>query len=182
MKNILLIISFIILTLGCKKEEIEVVLEPTFELTLNGRDIDPVAFYRVINTYGGIKTQNGVTTKLFVLYLQRDEGNPRLDVEHFAVILKDTVAINNNTLLDVGIYNNPPTSPKSMNLEIPGNQDYVVYATATVADVHNGLICLEAEGEFWNPYQQAFYTVTAKIENYPIGQDIDATPYAYLID
>ena len=182
MKNILLIISFIILTLGCKKEEIEVVLEPTFELTLNGRDIDPITFYRVINTYGGIKTQNGITTKLFVLYLQRDEGNPRLDVEHFAVILKDTVAINNNTLLDVGIYNNPPTSPKSMNLEIPGNQDYVVYATATVADVHNGLICLESEGKFWNPYQQAFYTVTAKIENYPIGQDIDATPYAYLID
>ena len=64
MKNILLIISFIILTLGCKKEEIEVVLEPTFELTLNGRDIDPVAFYRVINTYGGIKTQNGVKKKL----------------------------------------------------------------------------------------------------------------------
>ena len=35
-----------------------------------------------------------------------------------------------------------------MNLEIPGNQDYVVYATATVADVHNGLICLESEGKF----------------------------------
>ena len=31
-------------------------------------------------------------------------------------------------------------------------------------------------------HQQAFYTVTAKLENYPIGQDVESTPYGYLLD
>ena len=180
MKKLLLLLILPLLW-ACQKEE-PVILEPTFELTLNSNIIDTESFYRVINTYGGIKTEDGVTTKLFVLYLQRDEGDPRLNSEHFAVILKDTNAIDNGILLDVGTYDHLGTDSKQTSLEIPGPDDYIVQATSLVQDVHNGLICLDASGEFWNPYQQAFYTVTAKIENYPIGQDIDATPYAYLID
>ena len=180
MKKLLLLLILPLLW-ACQKEE-PVILEPTFELTLNDNIIDTESFYRVINTYGGIKTENGVTTKLFVLYLQRDEGNPRLNSEHFAVILKDTNAIDNGILLDVGTYDHLGTDSKQTSLEIPGPDDYIVQATSLVQDIHNGLICLDASGEFWNPYQQAFYTVTAKLENYPIGQDVESTPYGYLLD
>jgi len=44
------------------------------------------------------------------------------------------------------------------------------------------LICLTAEGEFFNPYIQANMTVNLRLENFPIGIDIDATPYGYLLD
>ena len=180
MKKLLLLLILPLLW-TCQKEE-PVILEPTFELTLNNNIIDTESFYRVINTYGGIKTEDGVTTKLFVLYLQRDEGDPRLNSEHFAVILKDTNAIDNGILLDVGTYDHLGTDSKQTSLEIPGPDDYIVQATSLVQDIHNGLICLDASGEFWNPYQQAFYTVTAKLENYPIGQDVESTPYGYLLD
>ena len=180
MKKLLLLLILPLLW-ACQKEE-PVILEPTFELTLNNNIIDTESFYRVINTYGGVKTEDGVTTKLFVLYLQRDEGNPRLNSEHFAVILKDTNAIDNGILLDVGTYDHLGTDSKQTSLEIPGPDDYIVQATSLVQDIHNGLICLDASGEFWNPYQQAFYTVTAKLENYPIGQDVESTPYGYLLD
>ena len=182
MKKLILLSLLILFTLGCDKDDHHEELVPLFELTLNGNVVDTDSFYRIVNTYGGLKTENGVTTKIFILYLQRDEGNPRLNSEHFAVVLKDTNAIENFNLLDEGTYSNPIITSQTIDLEIPGDQDYVVYAEALVQDVHDGLICLEAVGEFWNPYQQAFYTVTAKIENYSIGQDIDATPYAYLID
>ena len=180
MKKLLLLLILPLLW-ACQKEE-PVILEPIFELTLNGNVIDTDSFYRVINTYGGIKTEDGVTTKLFVLYLQKDEGNPRLNSEHFAVILKDTNAIDNGILLDIGTYDHLGTDSKQTSLEIPGPDDYIVQATSLVQDIHNGLICLDASGEFWNPYQQAFYTVTAKLENYPIGQDVKSTPYGYLLD
>ncbi len=180
MKKLLLLLT-LTLFLGCSKED-EVILVPTFELTLNGNEVDAENFYRVINTYGGIKKENGTVTKIFILYLQRDEGDPRMNSEHFAVILKDTNAIDNDQLLDLGTYDHLGTDSKFTQLEIPGPDDYIVQAETIVADVHNGLICLDAQGEFWNPYQQAFYTVTAKLENYPIGQDVASTPYGYLID
>ena len=157
--------------------------------------LPPICAYRteLETTTGGVSVaekedslfivkRNGVTTKLFVLYLQRDEGNPRLNSEHFAVILKDTNAIDNGILLDIGTYDHLGTDSKQTSLEIPGPDDYIVQATSLVQDIHNGLICLDASGEFWNPYQQAFYTVTAKLENYPIGQDVKSTPYGYLLD
>ena len=83
---------------------------------------------------------------------------------------------------DIGTYDHLGTDSKQTSLEIPGPDDYIVQATSLVQDIHNGLICLDASGEFWNPYQQAFYTVTAKLENYPIGQDVESTPYGYLLD
>ena len=58
----------------------------------------------------------------------------------------------------------------------------VVWNNVQVMDVHDGLICLDAEGEFYNPYIQRNMTVDLRLENYPIGLDIDATPYGYLLD
>ena len=37
---------------------------------------------------------------------------------------------------------------------------------------HSGLICL-TKGEFFNPYIQRTMTVSMKLENFPIGVDID---------
>lgn len=180
MKKLLFILT-LVLFFGCSKED-EVILAPTFELTLNGNEVDTENFYRIINTYGGVKKENRIVTKIFILYLQRDAGDPRMNSEHFAIVLKDNNAIDDNNLLDVGTYDHLGTDSKLIQLEIPGPDDYIVQAEAIVADVHDGLICLDAQGEFWNPYQQAFYTVTAKLENYPIGQDVESTPYGYLID
>lgn len=182
MKKLLFLILLVSVFISCEKEEHVHDLEPIFELKLNGNDIDVESFYRVINTYGGIKKENGIVTKIFILYLQRDEGDPRLNSEHFAVFIKDTNAIDNDQLLDIGTYDHLGTDSKLIGLEIPGPDDYVVYANANVTDVHDGLICLDAEGEFWNPYQQAFYTTQVKLENYPIGKDVESTPYEYLIN
>ena len=44
------------------------------------------------------------------------------------------------------------------------------------------MICLMAQGEFFNPYIQANMTVDLKLENWPIGLDVNATPYGYLLD
>jgi hypothetical protein len=44
------------------------------------------------------------------------------------------------------------------------------------------LICLTAEGEFYNPYIQRTMTLSMRLLNFPIGQDITSTPYGYLLD
>ena len=44
------------------------------------------------------------------------------------------------------------------------------------------LICLTAEGEFYNPYVQRTMTVSMRLENFPIGQDVESTPYGYLLN
>ena len=41
---------------------------------------------------------------------------------------------------------------------------------------------LEAQGEFFNPYIQRNMTVDLRLENWPIGLDVNATPYGYLLD
>ena len=180
MKKLVLFLAMVLL-ISCTKEE-EVVLEPLFEISLNGESFDPYERYKVINTFGGIKYVNGVVKKIFILYLQLDEGDPRLDAQHFSLYTLDHDANDDGQLLDVGTYTWESPDGKYAGVEIPGDQEYVVWNEVIVADVHNGLICLDAEGEFYNPYIQANMTVSLKLENFPIGQDIDATPYGYLLN
>ena len=72
---------------------------------------------------------------------------------------------------------------KYAGVEIPGNDEYIVWNEVIVQDAgqlggpHTGLICLTAEGVFYNPYIQSNMSVSLKLENFPIGLDIDATPY-----
>ena len=82
MKKLLYILTLFLL-LGCSKEE-EVVLEPLFEISLDGQSFDPYERYSVINTFGGEKWVDGKLKKIFILYLQIDDGSPRLDRQHFA--------------------------------------------------------------------------------------------------
>jgi|TARA_B100001094_G_C18090611_1_gene750201 hypothetical protein len=186
MKKILLLLS-IILILGCSKDE-EIVLEQVFEISLDNDSFDPYERYSVINTFGGEKWVDGKLKKIFILYLQIDDGEVRLDRQHFALYCLDSDANDDGELLDIGTYTWENPDNKYAGVEIPGNDEYVVWNEVIVQDAgqlggaHNGLICLTAEGEFYNPYIQRNMTVSMRLENFPIGQDITSTPYGYLLD
>ena len=183
MKKLLLLLA-LFLFLGCEKEE--VALEQVFEISLNGESFNPYDRYAKINSFAGkkyVQYNNGnVVKKIFILYLQIDDGEVRLDRQHFALYCLDSDADDNDELLDIGTYTWENPDNKYAGLEIPGDDEYVVWNNVNVLDVHDGLICLNAEGEFYNPYIQANMTVSMRLENFPIGVDIEDTPYGYLLD
>ena len=183
MKKLLLLLA-LFLFLGCEKEEI--VLEQVFEISLDGESFDPYERYAKVETFGGkkyVQYNNGTTLKkIFILYLQIDDGEPRLDKQHFSLYCLDTDANDDDELLDVGTYTWESPDNKYAGVEIPGDQEYIVWNEVIVSNVRNSLIDLTAEGEFYNPYIQRTMTVNMKLENFPIGSDIDATPYGYLLD
>ena len=180
MKKLLYILTLFLL-LGCSKEE-EVVLEPLFEISLDGQSFDPYERYAKVETFGGQKWVDNKLKKIFILYLQIDDGEPRLDKQHFSLYCLDSDAEDNGVLLDIGQYTWENPDNKYAGVEIPGDQEYIIWNDVQVMDVHNGLICLTAVGEFYNPYIQRTMSVDLRLENYPIGLDIDATPYGYLLN
>ena len=188
MKKVLLIISFIILFLGCSKDKQEEVLIPVFEIALDGESFDPYERYSVVKTFGGAKWVDNKLKKIFILYLQIDDGEARLDRQHFAMYLLDTDANDDEFLLDKGVYTWQNPDNKYAGVEIPGPDDYIVWNEVHVQDAgqmggaHSGLICLTAAGEFYNPYIDRTMTLDLKLENIEIGIDIEATPYGYLLD
>ena len=135
-----------------------------------------------------IRDQLDKIDERFILYLQVDDGEIRLDRQHFALYCLDSDAIDDGELLDIGTYTWLNPDDKFAGVEIPGDQEYVVWNEVIVQDAgqlggqHSGLICLTAEGEFYNPYIQSNMTVSMRLENFPIGLDVDDTPYGYLID
>tara|TARA_B100001778_G_scaffold331862_1_gene337044 strand:+ start:264 stop:860 length:597 start_codon:yes stop_codon:yes gene_type:complete len=188
MKKLLLLLLSVFLLNGCSKEE-EVVLEQLFEISLDGESFDPYERYSVVNTFGGeLMGADGKLKKIFILYLQIDDGNPRLDRQHFALYCLDSDANDDGELLDIGTYTWEAPDSKYAGVEIPGDGEYIVWNEVVVQDAgqlggaHSGLICLTAEGEFYNPYIQRTMTVSMKLENFPIGVDITATPYGYLLN
>ena len=131
MKKLILLLT-LTLFLGCTKEEIDPRVE-LFEIALDGDSFDPYERYSVVTSYGGEQLVDGKLRKIFILYLQIDDGEVRLDRQHFAMYLLDS-----------------------------DSED--------------------AEGEFYNPYIQRTMTLSMRLENFPIGQDITSTPYGYLLD
>jgi len=180
MKKLLYILT-IFLLLGCSKEE-EVILEPVFEIALDGQSFDPYERYSVVTSYAGEKWVGSNLKKIFILYLQIDDGDPRLDRQHFALYCLDSDANDDKALLDIGTYTWENPDNKYAGVEIPGDQEYIVWNEVIVSNVKNALIDLTAEGEFYNPFIQRTMTVSMKLENFPIGIDIDSTPYGYLIN
>ena len=87
--TLLIILAFAI-SLSCSKDE--EILVPKFEMSLDGESFDPAERYSLINTYAGEKLVDGNLKKIFILYLQINEGEPRLDVQHFALYLLDSNA------------------------------------------------------------------------------------------
>tara|TARA_B100000214_G_C23956066_1_gene622895 strand:+ start:1417 stop:2013 length:597 start_codon:yes stop_codon:yes gene_type:complete len=188
MKKLLLYLSLFLILLGCQKEE-EEVLVPSFEIALDGTEFDPFERYAVINTFGGERMGiNGKLKKIFILYLQIEDEQPRLDRQHFALYVLDSDANDDGELLDIGTYTWENTNNKYAGVEIPGDQEYIVWNEVIVHDAgqsgkaHKGLISLTAIGEFFNPYIQRTMTVDLSLRNWPVGLDINATPYGYLLD
>ena len=182
----LLIILAFAISMSCSEDE--EILVPKFEMSLNGEAFDPAERYSLINTYAGEKLVNGNLKKIFILYLQINEGEPRLDVQHFALYLLDSSADDDGELLDIGTYTWESPDGKYAGVEIPGDQEYIIWNEVIVQDAgqlggaHAGLISLTVEGEFFNPYIQRSMTVSMLLENYPIGVDATATPYEYLLN
>jgi hypothetical protein len=181
----------LMMLIGCTKDEIVVNDgQLVFEIALDGDSFDPYERYSVVTSYGG--TQLGVDGKLkkiFILYLQIDDGEVRLDRQHFAMYLLDSDAVENGLLLDTGTYTWENPDNKYAGVEIPGNDEYIVWNEVIVGEIITPygpydplLICLTAEGEFYNPYIERTMTLSMRLENFPIGQDITSTPYGYLLD
>ena len=179
MKKLVLFLAMVLL-ISCSKEE-EVLL-PIFEISLDGVAFDPYERYAKIETFGGEKLVDNQLKKIFILYLQIDDGEPRLDKQHFSLYCLDSDANDDGELLDVGTYTWESPDGKYAGVEIPGNNEYIVWNEVIVSKVSNALIDLTAEGEFYNPYIQGTMTVSMRLENFPIGSDIDATPYGYLLN
>ena len=188
MKKLLLLITLFIF-LGCSKEEVESRVQ-LFEIALDGDSFDPYERYSVINTFGAEQLgTDGKLKKIFILYLQIDDGEVRLDRQHFAMYLLDSDAEDDGSLLDIGTYTWESPDNKYAGVEIPGNDEYIVWNEVIVGDIispfaayDSSLICLTVEGEFYNPYIQRTMTVSITLENFPIGQDITSTPYGYLLN
>ena len=181
----------LMMLIGCTKDEIVVNDgQLVFEIALDGDSFDPYERYSVVTSYGG--TQLGVDGKLkkiFILYLQIDDGEARLDRQHFAMYLLDSDAVDNDLLLDTGTYTWENPDNKYAGVEIPGNDEYIVWNEVIVGEIITPygpydplLICLTAEGEFYNPYIERTMTLSMTLQNFPIGQNITDTPYGYLLD
>ena len=181
MKKLLLLLT-LLLVLGCEKEEVISEPEVVFEISLDGVAFDPYERYSVINTYGAVKDVDGFRRKIFVLYLQVDDGQPRLDRQHFALFTYDLEGDMDDDLLDTGIYDHLGTDDKLAGLEIIGENDYVNWAYVDVQSIVGDRINLEGSGEFYNPYIDAVQVAEFKIENMLIGTDVESTPYGYLIN
>ena len=98
MKKLVLFLAMVLL-ISCTKEE--EVLTPIFEISLDGESFDPTERYAKIETFGGEKWVDNKLKKIFILYLQIDDGEPRLDKQHFSLYCLDSDANDDGVLLDV---------------------------------------------------------------------------------
>ena len=180
----------LMMLIGCTKDEIVVNDgQLVFEIALDGDSFDPYERYSVVNSFGGTQWVDGKLRKIFILYLQIDDGVPRADRQHFAMYLLDSDAVENGLLLDTGRYTWENPDNKYAGVEIPGNDEYIVWNEVIVGEIITPygpydplLICLTAEGEFYNPYVERTMTLSLRLQNFPIGQNIADTPYGYLLD
>ena len=191
MKKIILL-TLLTLFFGCSKDDTVVNDgQLIFEISLDGDSFDPYERYSLVNSYGGTQWVDGKLRKIFILYLQIDDGIPRADRQHFAMYLLDSDAVDNDLLLDTGTYTWENPNNKYAGVEIPGNDEYIVWNEVIVGEIIKPseenfydplLICLTAEGEFYNPYVERTMTLSMRLQNFPIGQNISDTPYGYLLD
>ena len=124
-----------LLSLAVKKEE----LLPSIEMSLDGESFNPYDRYAQIKTFAGRKVEGDIVKKIFILYLQVDDGEPRLDRQHFALYCLDSDANDDNKLLDLGNYTWENPDNKFAGVEIPGDQEYVVWNNVDVLNVNDGI-------------------------------------------
>ena len=170
---------------SCEDEvvEKEVVLEPMMQLWVNGDPIDPFTYYGQINTYGEISVgEDGKIKKLLVMHFQREVGRVLPELEHYAAIWVDDDGIDNNDLIDAGLYlNYGPLDTidreQSMDMEIIGSFDYTEFAQSEIYVNEDNKVSGMANGQFYNPYREEMQLGLLVFENIEIGTDPEATFY-----
>ena len=174
----------LIFTLSCESNEVEeVVLEPSMEMWVNGDPIDPFTYYGSITTFGTKKIgEDGKIKKLLVFHFQREVGRVLPELEHYATIWYDQDAIDNDNLIDEGLYLNFGVEDtvgrdKTINLEIIGSLDYTDFGQAEITKVEDNTISGMVNGQFYNPYRDELQIALLIFENIEIGMDPEGTFY-----
>ena len=168
---------------SCEDEVVEEIKEPMMQLWVNGDPIDPFTYYGQINTYGEISVgEDGKIKKLLVMHFQREVGRVLPELEHYAAIWVDDDGIDNNDLIDAGLYlNYGPLDTidreQSMDMEIIGSFDYTEFAQSEIYVNEDNKVSGMANGQFYNPYREEMQLGLLVFENIEIGTDPEATFY-----
>ena len=170
---------------SCEDNVVEEDTSPHMERWVNGDPINPYEYYAQVNTYGEKSIgEDGKVKKLLVLHLQREIGRVLPTVEHYAAIWYDKDGIDNDDLIDPGLYLNygptdtlSHTREQTMNMEIIGSFDYTEFAQSEIYINNDNKISGMANGKFYNPYRDEMQIGLLIFENIEIGTDPDATFY-----
>ena len=178
MKRLLLLIGLLFWSCEDSRE----VEEPRelIQMWLDGAEIPVYDYYESITTLG-VKTltEDGNVKKVFVIHFQKDGGRVTPEKEHYALILYDIDGLNNDDLIDEGVYVNPSSqSTKGVTLEIVGLSDYTSNAQGSIIRNERNVVDGVVEGTFYNPYAESMQNGLLLFENVTIGTDTSNTFYS----
>ena len=178
MKRLLLLIGLLFWSCEDSRE----VEEPRelIQMWLDGTEIPVYDYYESVTTLG-IKTltEDGNVKKVFVIHFQKEDGRITPEKEHYALIMYDIDGINNDNLIDEGVYVNPASqSTKGVTLEIVGLSDYTSNAQGSIIRNERNVVDGVVEGTFYNPYAEAMQNGLLLFENVTIGTDTSNTFYS----
>ena len=147
---------------------------------VNGSEIVPREYYESVTTYGASSVQeDGSIKKIFVVHFQKEFGRISPEKEHYALIMYDIDGINNDDLIDEGVYVNPASqSTKGVTLEIVGLSDYTSNAQGSILKNEDNMVDGVVEGTFYNPYNETLQNGLLLFENVIIGTDTANTFYS----
>ena len=173
---------FLTLFLIVRCEDDRVADEPQelIQMWLDGTEIPVYDYYESVTTYG-VKTltDSGDVKKVFVIHFQKDGGRITPEKEHYALIMYDIDGINNDDLIDEGVYVNPASqSTKGVTLEIVGLSDYTSNAQGSILKNEDNMVDGVVEGTFYNPYNETLQNGLLLFENVIIGTDTANTFYS----
>ena len=177
MKKLLL---FLLLLFSCEDDRTADEPQELIEMWLDGTEIPVYDYYESVTTYG-VKTltDSGDVKKVFVIHFQKDGGRITPEKEHYALIMYDIDAINNDDLIDEGVYVNPASqSTKGVTLEIVGLSDYTSNAQGSILKNEDNMVDGVVEGTFYNPYNETLQNGLLLFENVIIGTDTANTFYS----
>ena len=165
---------------SCEDDVEEIPAVENIQMWLDGNQIPVYDYYESITTLG-VKTitDSGNVKKVFVIHFQKDAGRISPEKEHYALIMYDIDAINNDDLIDEGSYVNPALeSTKGVTLEIVGLSDYTSNAQGAITRNDGNVVDGVVEGTFYNPYAEVMQNGLLLFENVTIGTDTSNTFYS----
>ena len=177
MKKLLVLL---LLLFSCDDERVAEEPQELIQMWLDGTKISVYDYYESVTTYG-VKSlmDNGNVKKVFVLHFQKDAGRISPEKEHYALIMYDINALNNDDLIDEGVYVNPSSeSTKGVTLEIVGLSDYTSNAQGAIISNDGNVVNGVVEGTFYNPYNESMQNGLLLFENIIIGTDTTNTFYS----